>query len=224
MSVPRALDTSEIPRLVADYVHAAKCAMRAGFDGVEVRDCECCCCCGGGDGLHFAVLMRGSKRRARVELIIVNHTARHTFTPHPTDNRRYAPYDPPPTTTTTNHNDYNYNQHFYLTQRLSLRRCTPPTDTSSTSFSTAAQTSEPMRTAAVCRTAAGFSLKSSRPCAKLSVQAGMDFSNPCARLREHIWFETLSLVWKCVPGIDIRFQIPSSKFVSTGEEHWPHRS
>ena len=34
---PRALETSELPGLVADYVHAAECAKRAGFDGVEVH-------------------------------------------------------------------------------------------------------------------------------------------------------------------------------------------
>ncbi|HLP84971.1 MAG TPA: alkene reductase [Phycisphaerales bacterium] len=34
---PRALETSEIPRLVNDYVYAAKMAMAAGFDGVEVH-------------------------------------------------------------------------------------------------------------------------------------------------------------------------------------------
>ena len=31
----RALDISEIPRVVADYVHAAKNAIAAGFDGIE---------------------------------------------------------------------------------------------------------------------------------------------------------------------------------------------
>ncbi len=34
---PRALETAEIPRLIEDYVHAAKCAKEAGFDGVEVH-------------------------------------------------------------------------------------------------------------------------------------------------------------------------------------------
>merc|ERR1719215_792596 len=34
---PRALEASELPRLVEDYRHAARCAMRAGFDGVEVH-------------------------------------------------------------------------------------------------------------------------------------------------------------------------------------------
>ncbi len=34
---PRALETSELPGLIADYVHAAECAKRAGFDGVEVH-------------------------------------------------------------------------------------------------------------------------------------------------------------------------------------------
>eukprot|EP00124_Ichthyophonus_hoferi_P002513 Ihof_evm7s174 gene=Ihof_evmTU7s174 len=34
---PRALLTEELPRIVAEYVHAAKIAMRAGFDGVEVH-------------------------------------------------------------------------------------------------------------------------------------------------------------------------------------------
>ncbi len=36
-SDPRALETSEIPRLIGDYVHAAEMAMKAGFDGVEVH-------------------------------------------------------------------------------------------------------------------------------------------------------------------------------------------
>ena len=34
---PRALDASEIPALVQDYVHATKCALAAGFDGVEIH-------------------------------------------------------------------------------------------------------------------------------------------------------------------------------------------
>ncbi len=34
---PRALETHEIPGLIADYAHAAECAKRAGFDGVEVH-------------------------------------------------------------------------------------------------------------------------------------------------------------------------------------------
>jgi 2,4-dienoyl-CoA reductase-like NADH-dependent reductase (Old Yellow Enzyme family) len=33
----RALDISEIPRIVSDYVHAAKNAIAAGFDGVQVH-------------------------------------------------------------------------------------------------------------------------------------------------------------------------------------------
>ena len=33
----RALDLDEIPRLLDDYRHAARCAARAGFDGVEVH-------------------------------------------------------------------------------------------------------------------------------------------------------------------------------------------
>jgi len=37
VSPPRALRDDEIPALVADYVHAARCAMDAGFDGVEVH-------------------------------------------------------------------------------------------------------------------------------------------------------------------------------------------
>jgi len=36
-STPRALRTDEIPGLVADYRHAARCAIDAGFDGVEVH-------------------------------------------------------------------------------------------------------------------------------------------------------------------------------------------
>ena len=35
--VPRALATDEIPQLIADYVQAAKNAMAAGFDGVEIH-------------------------------------------------------------------------------------------------------------------------------------------------------------------------------------------
>lgn len=34
---PRALAIEEIPRIVADYVHAARCAQDAGFDGVELH-------------------------------------------------------------------------------------------------------------------------------------------------------------------------------------------
>ena len=34
---PRPLETEEIPRLIEDYRHAARCALRAGFDGVEVQ-------------------------------------------------------------------------------------------------------------------------------------------------------------------------------------------
>ena len=34
---PRALETSEIPGIIAQYRHAAECAKRAGFDGVEIH-------------------------------------------------------------------------------------------------------------------------------------------------------------------------------------------
>lgn len=34
---PRALETAEIPGIIADYVHGAKCAKGAGFDGVEIH-------------------------------------------------------------------------------------------------------------------------------------------------------------------------------------------
>ncbi len=37
VSEPRALRLDELPRVVADYRHAARCAMQAGFDGVEVH-------------------------------------------------------------------------------------------------------------------------------------------------------------------------------------------
>lgn len=37
VSEPRALRLDELPRIVADYRHAARCAMDAGFDGVEVH-------------------------------------------------------------------------------------------------------------------------------------------------------------------------------------------
>ena len=36
-SVPRALRLDEMPGIVADYRHAARCAIQAGFDGVEVH-------------------------------------------------------------------------------------------------------------------------------------------------------------------------------------------
>ena len=35
--MPRALETSEIPGIIEQYRHAAECAKRAGFDGVEVH-------------------------------------------------------------------------------------------------------------------------------------------------------------------------------------------
>jgi N-ethylmaleimide reductase len=37
VSMPRALDAGELPGIVADYVHAARCAIEAGFDGVEIH-------------------------------------------------------------------------------------------------------------------------------------------------------------------------------------------
>ena len=37
VSMPRALETQEIDGIVAQYAHAAACALRAGFDGVEVH-------------------------------------------------------------------------------------------------------------------------------------------------------------------------------------------
>ncbi len=37
VSIPRALRDDELPDLIADYRHAARCAMDAGFDGVEVH-------------------------------------------------------------------------------------------------------------------------------------------------------------------------------------------
>src|SRR5690242_16283084 len=37
VSTPRALDIEEIPRLVQDYRRAARLAMQAGFDGIEVH-------------------------------------------------------------------------------------------------------------------------------------------------------------------------------------------
>jgi len=37
VSKPRALRDDELPKLVADYGHAAECAMEAGFDGVEIH-------------------------------------------------------------------------------------------------------------------------------------------------------------------------------------------
>ena len=37
VSAPRALRLDELPRVVADYRYAARCAVQAGFDGVEVH-------------------------------------------------------------------------------------------------------------------------------------------------------------------------------------------
>ena len=34
---PRALELDEIPGIVAQYAHAAECAKRAGFDGIEIH-------------------------------------------------------------------------------------------------------------------------------------------------------------------------------------------
>ena len=39
--IPRALDTDEIPGIVRTYAHAAACARRAGFDGVEIHAANC---------------------------------------------------------------------------------------------------------------------------------------------------------------------------------------
>jgi N-ethylmaleimide reductase len=41
VSMPRALETAEIPGLIADYVRAAQNAKDAGFDGVEVHSANC---------------------------------------------------------------------------------------------------------------------------------------------------------------------------------------
>jgi N-ethylmaleimide reductase len=40
-SMPRALLTEEIPLILEDYQHAARCALDAGFDGVEVHSANC---------------------------------------------------------------------------------------------------------------------------------------------------------------------------------------
>jgi len=40
-SMPRALEADEIPAIVEDYRHAARCARDAGFDGVEVHCANC---------------------------------------------------------------------------------------------------------------------------------------------------------------------------------------
>ncbi|MEO7339059.1 MAG: alkene reductase [Caldimonas sp.] len=37
VSAPRALRLDEMPRVVADYAHAARCAIDAGFDGIEIH-------------------------------------------------------------------------------------------------------------------------------------------------------------------------------------------
>jgi N-ethylmaleimide reductase len=38
---PRALETEEIPGIIEQYRHAAKCARQAGFDGVEIHGANC---------------------------------------------------------------------------------------------------------------------------------------------------------------------------------------
>ncbi|AEF99932.1 alkene reductase [Methylomonas methanica] len=38
---PRALETAEIPGIVEQYRHAARCAQQAGFDGVEIHSANC---------------------------------------------------------------------------------------------------------------------------------------------------------------------------------------
>ncbi|MDP3087281.1 MAG: alkene reductase [Methylotenera sp.] len=35
--MPRALNTTELPDIIKDYVHATECALTAGFDGVEIH-------------------------------------------------------------------------------------------------------------------------------------------------------------------------------------------
>jgi N-ethylmaleimide reductase len=41
VSAPRALRDDELPGLIEDYRHAARCAVEAGFDGVEVHSANC---------------------------------------------------------------------------------------------------------------------------------------------------------------------------------------
>jgi len=41
VSPPRALDSEEIPAIVEQYRHAARCAQQAGFDGVEIHAANC---------------------------------------------------------------------------------------------------------------------------------------------------------------------------------------
>lgn len=38
---PRALETAEIPGIIEQYRHAARCAQQAGFDGVEIHSANC---------------------------------------------------------------------------------------------------------------------------------------------------------------------------------------
>ncbi|MDN5881238.1 MAG: alkene reductase [Nitrosospira sp.] len=53
-ATPRALETAEIPRIVEDFVQAAKNAMEAGFDGVELH---------GANGYLIEQFLRGSSNR-----------------------------------------------------------------------------------------------------------------------------------------------------------------
>jgi N-ethylmaleimide reductase len=40
---PRALETHELPGVVADFTNAAKNAISAGFDGIELHGGVCVC-------------------------------------------------------------------------------------------------------------------------------------------------------------------------------------
>jgi len=42
---PRALETHELPGVVADFTNAAKNAISAGFDGIELHGGVCVCVC-----------------------------------------------------------------------------------------------------------------------------------------------------------------------------------
>jgi len=78
VSTPRALRLDELPRVVSDYRHAARCAIDAGFDGVEVH---------GANGYLLDQFMRSSindrtdayggsiENRARLLLEVVNAIA-----------------------------------------------------------------------------------------------------------------------------------------------------
>lgn len=53
-TAPHALSTAEVPTVVEQYVHCAKAAMEAGFDGVEVHGANGVCLAAGAPTFEMA--------------------------------------------------------------------------------------------------------------------------------------------------------------------------